>query len=728
MVREVKQRDLTDCGAACLASVARHYGSDISVARARQLAGTGREGTSLKGMMEAAVHLGFEAKAVRGTAASLKKIPLPAIAHIVLDQKVQHYVVLTALKKDFIQVMDPAEGRVLKKSLASFVSQWEGILLILAPGKTFRPLEASGGFVQRFTSLLLPHRAVLLQTLVGALLFTVLGLSMAVYVQKIVDFVIVQGNRNLLNLMSVGMIVILIFQYLIGCLKDLYTLRTGQMIDARLILSYYKHILKLPQSFFDSMKVGEITSRISDAVKIRLFINDILVNLAVNFCMVGLALVMMFTSYWKLAAIILLVVPFYLLVYLLTNMINKRVLRTVMECSSELESCLVESLTSAGTIKRFGLEEHWSRKLEQRFLVLLGHLYHAGKSSIFSGLSTEVISRLISIVLLWAGTGFVLQNLISPGELLSFYTLIAYFTGPVSSMVAMNKVFRDAGIATERLFELMDLKTEKANEAGLDIKAEHLGIIRFENVQFRYGANRDVLKGLNLEIQAGRMTAIIGQSGSGKSSILSLLQAIYQPSSGRISIGDISFRDIRITSLRKLIAVVPQQIDLFSGSVADNIALGDERPDMDRLLHICKKLGILEFVNYLPYGFATMVGERGLGLSGGQRQRIALARALYRQPEVLLLDEATSALDPLAERLVMQAMEDFVAAGKTLIVVSHRLKLVRNADHVYVLKQGQVTESGSPEELMRRRGEYYDLVRQQDSAPDPEMKLNLNPI
>jgi ABC-type bacteriocin transporter len=708
----VKQRDISDCGAACLASVARFYNLDVAVTKIRQHAGTNQKGTNLAGMLEAAKYLGFDAKGVRGTLESLFQVQLPVIAHVIVNGQLQHYVVIYKISKQKISIMDPADGKSIVKKLIEFKEEWTGVLLLLVPNDDFIQGNQKISFYRRFYDLLKPHRSILIQTLIGAVIYTLLGLSMSIFVQKIVDFVLVDGNRNLLNIMSIGMLIILSLQIILGIFKSFFMVRTGQIIDTRLILGYYKHLLKLPQQFFDNMRVGDITSRIGDAVKIRLFINDVSINLAVNLFMLLFAFMLMFTYYWKLALLLLVIIPLYSAIYLITNMLNKKVQRKLMENAADLESQLVESLNAVGTIKRFGLENHANRKTELRFMTLLDTVYKSAMNSVFSGSSTELVSHSFTIILLWVGAGFVLDKQISPGELLSFYTLIGYFTGPVSSFVGMNKTVQDAIIASDRLFEIMEMEQEN-DKNKFDLSVLNIGNIRFLDVSFRYGSRVLVFDKLNLEIPSRKLTGIVGESGSGKSTLMSILQNIYPVHGGQVFIGDFAINHISNTSLRRIIAVVPQKIDLFSADVITNISIGDEEPDIKKIIGICNLLGIIHFIDQLPNGFQTQLGENGSSLSGGQKQRIAIARALYRDPEILILDEASSSLDPVSEKYVQDTIEVLLSENKTVIVISHRLSSIQRAGLIIVLKDGKVVEEGKHTELLAQQGEYYHLWSQQ---------------
>ena len=708
----IKQHDITDCGAACLASIASFYRLQIPLARIRQYAGTDKKGTNIFGLLEAAKKLGFDAKGVRGDLQSLSEIPKPAIAHLLLESGLQHYVVIYKVTKKIITIMDPGDGKMHKRTLQDFEKDWTGVLVILLPDEGFESRNEKISVLKRFWFLLKPHKMVLIQAFVGAVVYTLLGLSTSIYIQKITDYVLVGENLNLLNLLSIFMVVLLIIQILIGSFKDIFLVKIGQQIDVRLILGYYKHLLKLPQEFFDTMRVGEIISRINDAVKIRTFINGVALNLTVNILIVFFSFTLMFAFYWKLALIMLLVMPFYALVYGIINILNKRSERGIMERSAELESQFVESLNNMGTIKNFGLEQHANLQTETKFIRLLKVAYKSSLNSVFSGTSTLFISRLFTIILLWSGSYFVINGEMTPGELLSFYAIMGYLTDPVMELITANKQIQNALIAADRLFEIMDLEREET-EGRIKLKKKDIGSIKFQEIGFRYGTRTDVFDNFSLEIPQGKITAIVGESGSGKSTLLSLVQNIYPIQKGKILIGDRNLKYIDNDNLRELVSVVPQNIDLFAGNVADNIAVGEFEPDMDEIIRICKTIGILDFIEELPSGFQTYLGENGVALSGGQKQRIAIARALYRQPEILALDEATSSLDSISENYIQKAVSDLRNKGKTVILIAHRLSTVAIADKIVVLEKGKVIEEGSHEELFRKEGAYFGLWEKQ---------------
>ena len=709
---KVKQRDLSDCGAACLASIASYYRLRLPIARIRQMAGTGLRGTNVYGMLTAAEKLGFTAKGVRGNRESLDKIPLPTIAHIIVNEKLSHYVVIRKVRKSILEYMDPADGKIHKVSIDSFCEMWTGILILLMPGERFKKGNHKTSAFHRFFYLLSPHKSVLCQCLFGSIVYTILGLSTSIFIQKLTDQILPEGNKNLLNLLSVAMLLILMIQIFIGVFQNLFMLKTGQLIDTRLILGYYKHLLNLPQHFFDTMRVGEIISRVNDAVKIRTFINDVSISLIVNILIVFFSFALMFIYSVKLALIMLLVILLYLGLYFIADRLNKNQERKLMEHSAELESQLVESLNSVRTIKQFGIENFTNQKTENKFIRMMHTVYRSGKNSVFTGNSSEFINRFFTIIILWIGAYCVIGNQITPGELLSFYAIIGYFTGPASDLINANRTIQNALIASDRLFEIMDLERE-TEENKVELKKEDLGDIRFDRIHFTYGSGKEVFSDFSLTIPYGKMTAIIGESGSGKTTLTSLLQKLYPLDSGKILINHRDISYYTNSSLRDTITTVPQQLNLFSGNIIENIALGDFSPDMEKIMTILKDLGLIPFVDKLPNGLNTYIGENGASLSGGEKQRLAIARALYRDSEIIILDEATSSLDSESEKYVKNMIKELKSRKKTILIIAHRLSTVIDADKIVVLEDGRVKEEGTHQSLFIPDSSYYNMWKKQ---------------
>ena len=713
MKKTIKQHDISDCGAACLVSIAAHFHHKLPIAKIRQWAGTDKRGTNLLGLINAAQKMGFSAKGVRAQIDDIGNTPVPSIGHIILKNGLHHFVVIYQVTEGQVKIMDPALGKMKWMTKTEWEKIWTGVLLLVAPENDFVAVNEEVSTFKRFWKLAQPHKSVFIQALIGALLYTVLGLSTSIFIQKITDFVLVGGNYNLLNLLSIIMLSILFIQMFIGVSKSLLILKTGQQIDAHLILGYYQHLLKMPQSFFDRMRVGEILSRIGDAVKIRLFINEFAINFFVNVFIILCSFILMFSYYWKLAVLILLIVPLYALTYWISNILNKKNERKLMVKAAELESQMVESLSQIRTIKQFNLENYTNLKTENKFIDLLKTNYLSGLNGLFSGTVSEFISRLFTILLLWAGSYYALQQVITPGELLSFYALLGYFTGPAQGLIGMNKVIQNALIAADRLFEIADLSPEPS-DSKVNLPATLVGDIRFESVNFAYGPRSEVFNQLTLSIPKGQITAIVGESGSGKSTIAGIIQKLYPIQSGQVFIGQYELGYLTSASIRKNIAIVPQELHLFAGSVLENIAIGDPYPNMQNIVDILQQLGLQDFINELPNGLHTQIVENANNISTGQKQRLAIARAIYRDPEVLILDEATSALDSISAKIIQNFLFHFRDTGKTIIQIAHRLTNIINADKILVLSKGKLVEQGRHQNLLIQQGKYYQLWKKQD--------------
>lgn len=710
---KIKQHDITDCGAACLASICAYYGLQFPVSRIRQFAFTDQKGTNVLGLIEAAHKLGFSAKGVRARFDALSMVPKPTIAHIVVKEVLQHFVVIYKVNSKLVVYMDPADGRMHEKTHEEFQKEWTGILVLMEPEETFQKGDMKKSVTAKFFSLLAPHKSVMFQAMFGALVYSILGLSTAIYVGNITDYVLIDKNLNLLNLMGVIMIVVLLLRTFIGSMKSILALKTGQRIDAALILGYYKHLLTLPQQFFDTMRVGEIISRVNDAVKIRNFINNVSLDIVVNIMILFFSVCVMFVYSWKLALVTLLSAPLFFIIYWLFNRLNRKYQRSIMESSAELESQLVESINSISTIKRFGIEEYANLKTETRFVNLLKNTYRSIYGAIMAQGGIQFVSTGITIAVLWVGSVLVVDQELTPGILMVFYSLVGYVLSPIGALITSNQTIQDALIAADRLFQIMDLECEQDESDKIVLEHDMIGDIIFENVAFRYGSRKEVFESLNLIVKQGKTTAIVGGSGSGKTTLVSLLQHIYPIQSGKIRIGDYDIAQIGNESLRRRVGTVPQQIELFAGSIAENIAMGDFQPNMKRVVDLAEQLGLKDFIEKLPKGYMTYIGEHGTSLSGGERQRIAIARALYKEPDILIFDEATSSLDSISERFVKQTLNDLAKQGKTVIIIAHRLSTVRNADTIVVLDEGKVVEIGTHNELYQAGGIYNKLWKEQ---------------
>lgn len=681
----VRQRDSSDCGAACIVSICAFYGRRLSVARARHYASTGIQGTTVLGILEAMAALGMTAKAIKALPCMLSTLPLPAIAHIRTADQAGHYVVLARAKAQGVNIMDPATGRFRRMPSDIFAQSWTGVLILATPAREHQSTVIKST-VRRLTELAFPDRYLLFISVLAAGLLSILGLSTSFYLQQLVDIALAGNGTRLLDLFSLLMIGLVFVQLGCGVSRDFLALKCGRRINSRLILEYYDHLLHLPQSFFDRMQVGEIISRINDAVRISIFINEVAIGFILNGLTVIFTIIVMLVRHWELALLVLVVFPVYLLLFFINDRLSRIWQRRLMAAGAAFDAQLAETLAAAGTVKKMALEADVQSKTAGKLAAVLNTAHRFSSRQIGIQHGAGFTTRLLTVLLLWAGCYFVVGGSLTRGELFAFFALTGYLTSPVLELLGAGKLVRDTQIAAERLFEIMELDREQNGSTQI-AGTISLNII-FREVTFGYGGAKPVLQNVNLCIPEGSFIGITGQSGAGKSTFAALMQKIYLPTSGSITLNGTDIRELDNRSLRNRIAVVPQHTDLFSGSLAENIAIGTAGTgiDINRIRDICGRLGILDFIDRLPEGLETIPNSPTYSLSGGERQRLAIARALYRRPAVLILDEATSALDAEAEKEVMQTLEWYNKKGGTVIAIAHRASVLSNCRHVYTLE------------------------------------------
>jgi ATP-binding cassette subfamily B protein len=710
----VRQRDLSDCGAAALATLAVHHRRPIGLEALRDLAGTDRIGTNLLGLLQAAEALGFAAKAVKGPFEALAQLPLPAIAHVKTDEGLGHFLVLHRVRKASVVVADPARG-IQELTPDEFCRRWTGYLLLAVPEPHAGPATRGGAPVspgRRFLRLLRPHTAVLTEAFACAVLMTVLGISTSYFIQHLVDSVLVRHEGRLLNALGIGMVLIALFRTTFGLLRQYLVAHVGRKVDLALIAGYTRHILKLPLRFFEMRQVGEILSRVNDAAKVREAISGTTLTAVVDGTLVVLMLVVLWIYDLRLALVATAFVPVLVASVMAHHPAAHRLSREAMESAARLSAHMVEDVSGVETVKSFGAEPGRAEAGEARLVQLVQDFFSLQKLGISMNSFGTLATTLAGIVILWYGGHRVIDGALTIGELMFFYTLLGYLLGPLERLASVNLKIQDALVAVDRLYQVMDNEVEPIGDAKA---ARFEGVrrsIRLRGVGFKYGCRAPVLKDVDLRIPAGKVVAIVGESGSGKSTLLKLLLRYYDPTAGRILIDGVDLRDFELASVRARIGVVAQEPFIFSGTVRENIALGLPGAPLDEVIRAARAAGLDEFIAGLPQRYETVIGERGANLSGGQRQRLAIARALLKQPEVLIFDEATSHLDTATERAIQRNLKAALA-GKTVILVAHRLSTIKDADYIYVLHQGRVVEAGTHRRLMLREGRYWSLWRSQ---------------
>ena len=710
----IEQAEETDCGAACLAMITRHYGISITLGKLREMANVTTEGATLDSLASVGESLGFTMRGLQCTYEGLMESELPLIAH----WQGYHYIVVYGISKHYVWIADPALG-FRKMSAEEFDKGWTGTCLLFSPGNNMTEITAGRSSWTRFIHFLRPHKSALVYLLMATAVIESLSLVPPIIVQNILDRVVVHQNYSLLTVLFVGFLIAMAFTQLTGLLRTLMANFMVRSLDFAMMSQFFKHTLSLPVDFFAKRRTGDIFARFQENETIRAFLTESTINIILNLFMMFIYFIVLFIYNVKMTLLlIVMMIPLVLLTLLITPKI-KQYARRNFDASTDAEAMLMETLNGSETVKAMGIERSMRMRWEKKYAKALNVKYQSQRFEALVGLASRVIHSTITIVLLWVGASLVLSQALTIGQLIAFNMLMGNVMAPLMGLIGVWDELHEAGVAMDHIGDVLELEPEQKPE---DLPARILlpdlrGDIRFEDVYYRYGGSESpyVLENVSLELNAGETIAIVGHSGSGKSTIAKLLVGFFTPTEGKITVDGYDLNRLDKERYRNQIGYVMQSNLMFSGTIANNIALGEDNPDHRRLVEVAKLADAHGFISRLPLGYEQMVGERGVGLSGGQIQRVCIARALYHDPRLLIFDEATSALDTQSEASILNNMQD-VLAGRTAVVIAHRLSTVMNADKILVLYQGRVVEAGVHQELLDRQGMYYQLVKKQIAA------------
>ena len=686
MKTAIRQHDPSDCAAACVAAVARHYGETVPLTFIREASGTSQAGTSIKGILDACREIGFQAAAYKSDDKKLEGLfglSEPVILHIVNDREDLHFIVLEHLTPKQARIMDPALGRSVRIATEKLRTQWTGYLVTLRPGPKgpdtgeSRPRPERHSLLQCMKHLSLKEYALMLA---GSAVYIVAGLCTALFLQHIIDRVI--PDREMAGLLHTGalLLAVMLCTLLVGYGRILYSLRLSLTLDSRLILDYLQHLFRLPAAIFTRRGTGELHSRIGDAAKVRSFLVEGVSTLITGVLMLVVSFTLMFTLHWRLALLMLAFIPLYLTLYLAADRVNRRVNRDIIEQSAAFEERTVEGIAAVRIIRHYGNGERLLRGIEKEYLQLTQKLFQGGRWADAFASAADGIAKLLTVTLLTVGSLYIFSGSLTVGALVSFYSLTAWFSTPLSDLVRLNDTYTEARIAYERLGDITLLPPE---ETGISHFLPQPGAdLCFDHITFSYPGCPILLKDFSLVLEAGRLTAIQGASGCGKSSLAALLMRDYTVQGGTVRLGPHDIRLFSLEAWRRFVALVPQEPQLLNATILDNITCLEPVPDVERVVTLLEELELDSFVRELPMGLFTKVGERGGRLSGGQRQRIALARALYHNPGILILDEATASLDEASQRSLLRRVCRFRDEGGTVMMITHNGDNAALADRI----------------------------------------------
>jgi ATP-binding cassette subfamily B protein len=722
-----KQLDAMDCGPTCLRMVAKHYGKNFTLQTLRDKSYITREGVSMLGISDAAEAIGFRSMGVRITFEQiLKEAPLPCIAH----WNQNHFVVVYKISKKrngqtYVHVSDPARG-LIKFTKEEFVSSWantkedgddKGLCLLLEPTPDFYQSEDEkinkSGFKFLF-SYLRPYKKIITQLFIGLLLGSLLQLIFPFLTQSIVDKGINTQDLSFVTLIIIAQLVLIFSRTLVEFIRSWILLHLGTRINISLISDFLIKLMKLPVSFFDTKMIGDLIQRIGDHKRIENFLTSSTLNILFSFftlIIFGAVLLVYSVNIFLIFLIgsVLYTMWVYIFMKKRRDIDNRRFAQM-----SDNQSNVIQLITGMQEIKLNNCEKQkrweWENIQARLFKVNMASL----SLNQYQQAGGVFINEVKNVIITFIAAKSVIDGNMTLGMMLAVQYMIGQLNSPINQMIGFLQSTQDAKISLERLGEIHNKENEESEEEPkIDILPEQRDL-NLNKLFFQYEGPHSpfVLDDVSLKIPEKKITAIVGTSGSGKTTLIKLLLGFYNPVKGNINLGDLYLNNVSNRMWRDKCGVVMQDGFIFSDSIADNIAVSDEIPDRSKLLNAVKVANIQEFIESLPLGYNTKIGQNGVGLSQGQKQRILIARAVYKNPEFIFFDEATNALDANNEKIIMENLDEFFK-GKTVVVVAHRLSTVKNADQIVVLEKGKIVEVGTHKELTKTKGAYYQLVKNQ---------------
>lgn len=699
----ILQHNESDCGAACLGTIAKHYGQSLTLNRLREIVGTGQQGTTLLGLQRGADTLGFNARSVRAAPQVLERLneaPLPAIIH----WKGLHWVVLYGQHKQQYVIADPAVGiRYLsKEELRNGWTDW--VMLLLEPDPARFSIEKEHdrpGILGKFAKRLWNYRSLLAQVLLLNVILGLLSIATPFLIQILTDDVLVRGDLKLLNIVALAVIVLSLFSSSLGFVQANLTAYFAQRLELGLVLEFGRAILHLPLSYYETHRSGEVVSRLRDIQALNQLVAQIVISLPsqVFVALASLTFMVILSVKLTLAAIVLAALMTLSTVIFLPTLQQRT--RNLILQDADNQGVLVETFKGALTLKTATAETQFWEELQSRFGRLANLSFRTNQIGIINTIFSGLVSGIGGIGLLWFGSVLVIGQELSIGQLLAFSSLNLNFTTLVSTLVRFVDEFARVRTAAERLAEVVDHTSEKTEPLRSTATLLPDAAIECQSVTFHYPGRVDLLDSFSVTIPGGKVGALVGKSGCGKSTLAKLIAGLYTPQSGNIRIGSYNLADLSLDSWRQQVVLIPQESHFWGRSLIENFRLGDVKTSFEEIVHVCQITGADDFISKLPDKYQTVLGEFGANLSGGQRQRLAIARAILHNPPVLILDESTANLDLESETTVLDQLLAY-RTGKTTLLISHRPQVVQRAEWAIVLDQGKVVMQGEPQKLRKQ--------------------------
>ncbi|WP_456684727.1 type I secretion system permease/ATPase [Bradyrhizobium sp. P5_C11_2] len=691
-----------DAGLECLALLLRFHQIAVDPAQiAHQFSGATIGVTE---MLRCAKDLKLRARVVTENWEGLARLPLPGIVEL----RDNSFVIVGKVTAEDALVQVPSEGRPRILKRAEFEYDWTGRVVLMARRASLTDV-ARRFDVTWFLQAMHKYRRLLGEVLIASFFLQLFALATPLFFQVVTDKVLTHRGYTTLDVLVVGLIAVTIFETVLGALRTYVFAHTTNRIDVELGARLFKHLVALPIAYFEARRAGDSVARVRELENIRNFLTSSALTLVIDLGFTFVFLAVMFYYSPLLSWIVVGSFPFYIALSAGVTPVFRRRLEKKFDRGAENQSFLVESVSAIQTLKAMAIEPQMQRRWEEQLAGYVGSSFDVLSLGNWTSQAVQFISKIVTALTLYFGAHLVIAGDLTVGELIAFNMLAGRVAQPVLRLAQLWQDFHQARVSIARLGDILNTVPEPAFDASRAALPQIKGDITFDHVTFRYRIDGPTaLQDISLKISAGQVIGIVGPSGSGKSTLTKLVQRLYVPESGRILIDGVDLTVADVAWLRRQTGSVLQENVLFNRSIRDNIALADPGMGMERVIAAAELAGAHEFILQLPDGYNTVVGERGASLSGGQRQRIAIARALVTNPRILIFDEATSALDYESENIIQRNMQR-IAAGRTVLIIAHRLSAVRHADRIVTIEAGRLVEDGSHDELMQRAGRYAAL-------------------
>ncbi|MCC5617437.1 peptidase domain-containing ABC transporter [Nostoc sp. CHAB 5836] len=707
----VLQHSEEDCGAASLATIAKHYGRTFAINRVREAVGTGSRGTSLLGLKRGAEVVGFNARQVKVNFQlldQLQQAPLPAIIH----WKGYHWVVLYGQKGKKYVVADPGVGiRYLTRQ--ELVAGWgNGVMLLLTPddSRFYQQESDKIGGLGKYLQRVWPYRFILAQAIAINIVIGLLSLTSPFMMQLLTDDVLVRGDTQLLTTVAIGVIAMNLIRSAISLVQSHLIGHFGQKFQLGLILEYGHKLLHLPLSYFEGRRSGEVVSRIADVNAINNLVSQIVLGLPSQFFVAVVSLGFMLFYSWELTLASIVAFIIVTGVNLLFLPAIRQKTRNMIVSGTENQGFLVETFRGVQILKTTQATPQAWEEYQSNYGRLANLNWNLMKLGLYSSTLTGILSTFISIGILWMGSYLVINRTLTIGQLIAYNGMSGNFIGFLGAAIGLVDEFITAQIVIQRLTEVIDATPEDENDFKKPWAEIHGNAdITCTQVNFHHAGRVDLLQDFSLTLSGGQVIALIGKSGCGKSTLAKVITGLYKVESGNIRYGIYNQQDLSLECLRQQVVLVPQEPHFWSRSIIENFRFSYANISFEDIVKACQIAGADEFISKLPDKYQTVLGEFGANLSGGQRQRLAIARAIVTEPPILILDESTGALDPVSEAEVLDRLL-YSRRGKTTILISHRPKVIRRADWIVLLEQGRLQIQGTPEQLRQIPGNHLDFL------------------